>query len=118
MKILAVDDEPEILQVISKWLTRSGHEVLTTGDPHRMLELVQTLNFDVILLDLILPGSSGIHLINRIRQHKPRQCIVIVSAIEDTRVAVLAAQEGIEGYLTKPLDFGKLDELLNTIAAA
>jgi DNA-binding response OmpR family regulator len=59
--------------------------------------------------------SSGIHLIRRIRrirQQKPTQRIVVVSAIEDTRVAVLAAEEGIEEYLTKPIDFTKLDELL------
>jgi two-component system nitrogen regulation response regulator GlnG len=115
MKILIIDDEPEILTILSKWLTRGGHLVLTTSDPQKVLELVQTNNFDIIFLDLIMPGSSGIHLISRIRGLKPSQRIIVLSAIEDTRVAVLAAQEGIEEYLTKPIDFAKLDELIQRI---
>jgi DNA-binding response OmpR family regulator len=115
MKILIVDDEPEILTIVAKWLARSGHQVLTTGDPRKVMELVQADDFDVILLDLIMPASSGVHLISRIRELKPGQCIIILSAIEDTRVAVVAAQEGIEGYLTKPIDFAKLNELIQGI---
>jgi YesN/AraC family two-component response regulator len=64
-----------------------------------------------------MPASSGIHLISRIREQKPKQKIIVMSVIEDTRVAVLAAQEGIEGYLTKPIDFKKLEEFLSRIAA-
>lgn len=115
MKILVVDDEPEILTIVSKWLSRTGYQVLTTSDPQKALEFVQGREFDVVLLDLIMPGSSGIHLISRIRERKPKQRIIVMSVIEDTRVAVLAAQEGIDGYLTKPIDFNKLEELLSPI---
>jgi DNA-binding NtrC family response regulator len=116
MKILIVDDEPEILTIVSKWLTRSGHQVLTTSDAKKIPELIQANDVDVVLLDLIMPGSSGIHLISRLRQFQPRLRIIVMSAIEDTRVAVLAAKEGIEGYLTKPIDFKRLDELIGGIA--
>ena len=112
MKILVVDDEPEILTIISKWLSPSGHEVLTTTDPQKALELAATGSLNVILLDLIMPGSSGINLISRIHERQPKLPIIVMSVIEDPRVAVLAAQEGIEGYLTKPIEFDKLDELL------
>jgi YesN/AraC family two-component response regulator len=78
-------------------------------------EYIQATDFDVVLLDLIMPGSSGLNLIARIHEKKPKQAIIVMSVIEDTRVAVLAAQEGIEGYLTKPIDFDKLDELLRSI---
>ncbi|HLH29553.1 MAG TPA: response regulator [Terriglobia bacterium] len=115
MKILIVDDEPEILTIVSKWLTRAGHQVLTTTDPQKVSEYIQATDFDVVLLDLIMPGSSGLNLIARIHEKKPKQAIIVMSVIEDTRVAVLAAQEGIEGYLTKPIDFDKLDELLRSI---
>lgn len=115
MKILVVDDEPEILTIVSKWLSKSGHEVFTTGDPQKALDLVQAADFNVVLLDLIMPGSSGLNLISRLRERKPKQPIIVMSVIEDTRVAVLAAQEGIEGYLTKPIDFTKLDQLLGGI---
>ena len=112
MKILVVDDEPEILTIVSKWLSRAGHQTLTTSDPNKVLELIRTAEFDAVLLDLIMPGSSGINLITRIHELKPKQRIIVMSVIEETRVAVLAAQEGIEGYLTKPIDFPKLEGLL------
>jgi len=115
MKILVVDDEPEILTIVSRWLTKAGHDVQTTGDPQRALELVESNDFNVVLLDLIMPGSTGLILIMRIRERKPKQPIIVMSVIEDTRVAVLAAQEGIEGYLTKPIDFQQLGELLKSI---
>jgi two-component system, NtrC family, nitrogen regulation response regulator GlnG len=116
MKILVVDDEPEILTIVSKWLSKSGHRVLTASNPQKVLEFLEANDFDVVLLDLLMPGSSGIQLISRIHELKPNQSIIVMSVIEDTRVAVLAAQEGIDGYLTKPLDFGRLDELLREIA--
>ena len=116
MKILVADDEPEILTIVSKWLSRNGHRVLTATGPQRVLEFIAANDFDVVLLDLIMPGSSGIHLISRIHECKPEQSIIVMSAIEDTRVAVLAAQEGIDGYLTKRIDFGRLDKVLRGIA--
>jgi len=116
MKILLVDDEPEILTIVSKWLSRNGHQVLTASNPQKVLQFIEANDFDVVLLDLIMPGSTGIHLISRIHELKPRQSIIVMSVIEDTRVAVLAAQEGIDGYLTKPIDFGRLDDLLRKIA--
>src|SRR5438309_1254861 len=112
MKILVVDDEPEILTIVSKWLSKKGHQVLTTSDPQKALDFVESFDINVVLLDLIMPGSSGLNLITRIHERKKKQAIIVMSVIEDMRVAVLAAQEGIEGYLTKPIDFDKLDELL------
>ena len=116
MKILVVDDEPEILTIVSKWLSGNGHQVLTATDPQKVLQFIEASDFDVVLLDLIMPGSSGIQLISRIHERKPKQSIIVISVIEDTRVAVLAAQEGVDGYLTKPIDFSRLDELLREIA--
>ena len=112
MRILVVDDEPEILTIVSKWLSKAGHQVLTTSDPQKVLEYIEARDFDVVLLDLIMPGSPGLNLITRIHERKPKQSIIVMSVIEDTRVAVLAAQQGIEGYLTKPIDFEKLERLL------
>jgi DNA-binding NtrC family response regulator len=115
MKILVVDDEPEILSILSKWLTLAGHRVLTTTDPQKALDVAAREALDVVLLDLIMPGSPGINLITRMRERRPKLRIIIMSVIEDTRVAVLAAQQGIEGYLTKPIDFQKLNEMLENL---
>lgn len=50
MRILIVDDEPEILAIVSRWLSKSGHEVVATSDPGRAIDLVQTSDFNVVLM--------------------------------------------------------------------
>lgn len=115
MKILVVDDEPEILKVVSQWLSKKGYDVITTGDVRRALDLATAADFDLVLLDLIMPQSTGLNTITKIHERKPKLPIVIMSVIEDTRVAVLAVQEGVEGYITKPIEFDKLEEMLNRL---
>jgi len=115
MKILIVDDEPEILAIVAKWLAKKGHEALTTSDGQRALDLVESGEFNLVLLDLIMPHASGLNLIARIHERRPFLPIVVMSVIEDTRIAVLAAKEGIEGYITKPIEFEKLDSILQRL---
>ncbi|MBI4473531.1 MAG: response regulator [Acidobacteria bacterium] len=115
MKILIVDDEPEILSIVAKWLSQKGHDAVTTSDAERALDLVESGDFNAVLLDLIMPHASGLNLISRIHELKPGLPVVVMSVIEDTRVAVLAAKEGIEGYVTKPIEFDKLDSILSRL---
>ena len=115
MRILIVDDEPEILTIVSKWLAVKGHQAFKASDPDRALQIVESVDLQLVLLDLVMPKISGLSLIHRIHAKKPDLPLIVMSVIEDTRVAVLAAQEGVEGYLTKPIDFERLDELLKTL---
>ena len=95
MRILVIDDEPEILTIVSKWLSKRGHDVRTTSDPEQAMEFIQSSDFDIVLTDLMMPRASGLNLLSRIHEKKPKLPAIVMSVIEDTRVAVLAAQEGI-----------------------
>ncbi len=79
---------------------------------------MESVELDAVLLDLIMPRITGFSLIHRIHAKRPKLPLIVMSVIEDTRVAVLAAQEGIEGYLTKPIEFEKLDKLLRGLGGA
>jgi DNA-binding NtrC family response regulator len=117
MRILIVDDEPDILLVLSRWLQNSGHSAITTLDPREVMELIETQNVDLVFLDLMMPRVNGLQLIPGIRERNPKLPIVVISAVGDMRLAVQAAKEGVEDYLLKPIDFNKLDALLKRLSA-
>jgi two-component system KDP operon response regulator KdpE len=116
MRILLVDDEPEFLLAISKWLRAQGHRPFTASDARDVMKLVEIQDFDLICLDLMMPHINGIQLIPGIHQRRPGLPIVVMSGGSDTAIAVEAAKSGIEDYLTKPLDFSRLDAILKRLS--
>ena len=105
MRILVVDDEPDILKVVGRWLQARGHDPVTLVDPRGVLGLIESESFDLVCLDLMMPYVNGLGLIPEIRQRKPTLPILVISAVGDTRIAVQAAKQGIEDYLLKPIEF-------------
>lgn len=112
MRVLLVDDEPDILFVIGRWFKINGHQAVTTMDPRGVFNLIENQDFDLVCLDLMMPHINGLQLIPGIRERKPKLPIVVMSAVGDTRIAVQAAKEGVEEYLLKPIEFPKLDAIL------
>jgi DNA-binding NtrC family response regulator len=115
MRILVLDDEPEILTIISKWLTAEGHQPDATTDAAEALDLINSNPFDAVFLDLVMPQVNGLTLISKLHDLQPDLPVIVISAIADLRVGVLAAKENIHAYLTKPIDFDKLAEILKDL---
>jgi DNA-binding NtrC family response regulator len=116
MRILVLDDEPDILTILSKWLTAGGHQAHATSNPTQALELLKAGTFDAVFLDLVMPLVNGLTFISRIHQISPNLPVIVISAIDDLRVGVLAAQEQIDSYVTKPIDFEKLAQILERLS--
>lgn len=116
MRILVLDDEPEILTILSKWLSAGGHQPHATADPTQALELIAAGAFDAVFLDLVMPQVNGLTFISRIHHLQPGLPVIVISGIDDLRVGVLAAQEQIDSYVTKPIDFEKLAEILERLS--
>jgi len=116
VRILIVDDEPDILNVVGRWLQAKGHAPVTTMDPRGVLGMIEKENFDLVCLDLMMPHLNGLGLIPEIRERKPGLPILVISGVGDTRIAVQAAKQGIEDYLLKPLEFKKLDDILKRLS--
>ena len=117
MRILILDDEPDILTILSKWLTTGGHQPYATGNPAKALELIAAGAFDAVFLDLVMPQVNGLTFISKIHNLQPDLPVIVISGIDDLRVGVAAAQEQIDAYVTKPIDFEKLAGILKRLGS-
>ena len=113
-RILVVDDEIEIVRALQRSLVAHGYEVFTAGSGEEALEAVERHRPDLILLDLGLPGISGLEVCKRVRAESSLPIIVL--SVKDTeRDKVLALDLGADDYVSKP--FG-INEVLARIRVA
>jgi len=110
--VLVVDDEPDVRAVLAEYLQTKGFDPLQASSGDEALELVRDLCPDIVLLDIALPGLSGIETLRRLKAACPRTCVVMVSANEDIDVAQQTLAMGAADYVPKPVDFGYLDSVL------
>jgi two-component system nitrogen regulation response regulator GlnG len=103
-KILVVDDEPEIRELLSDLLTRDGFEMLEAEDGITAVELIRKHRAAVVVLDLNLPGLSGMDVLRQTSEVPGRAPVIMLTGVDDLRTAVEAMQLGAYDYLTKPPD--------------
>lgn len=106
-RILAVDDNPQIQKLITVNLQARGYAVQTASSGEEVIDLFKIGQFDLVLLDLILPGISGIDVCMWIRQQSDIP-IIVLSAREDEEIKVRALDAGADDYVTKPFSQGEL----------
>jgi len=112
-RVLVVDDEPQILHALETTLRGAGYEVTTAGTGEQALILAATRPPDAVVLDLVLPGKSGVEVARELRTWTTTP-ILILSAVGDEADKVDALDAGADDYVTKP--FG-IDELLARLRA-
>ena len=77
--ILVVDDDAAVQMTVRLLLERAGHSVVTAGDGRKGLALCQTGNFDLLFLDIFMPGMDGFETMRMVRQHRPQIPIIVIS---------------------------------------
>ncbi|MEW5830951.1 MAG: response regulator transcription factor [Chloroflexota bacterium] len=100
-KILIVDDEPSIVNLITAYLKPEGYEVLTASDGPSGLKAARAFKPDVILLDVMLPGMDGIEILTRLRRESDVYVIMLTAKTEETD-KVVGLTVGADDYVTKP----------------
>lgn len=105
MNILVVDDEPTICWGLQELLARQGLKVYTAGSAEKGLELADQHSVDLVLLDVRLPGMSGIEALGRFQRATQQAPIIVMSAFGDLDVAVEVVKRGACDYLHKPFGF-------------
>jgi DNA-binding response OmpR family regulator len=108
VNILIIEDEDRIAAFVSKGLTAEGHRVERAATALEGASLALTYDFDVILLDLMLPDAHGRTALQRIREAKPEVPVIVVSALGDTEDKVELLDLGADDYLVKPFAFAEL----------
>jgi len=107
--VLVVDDEEPILKSISLVLKTDGFtDVRMTSDGNGALEIVRRGGVDIVLLDLMMPGLSGMDMLPIIRAERPEVDVVVVTGKTDVDTAVECMRRGAGDYLTKPVERSRL----------
>jgi DNA-binding NtrC family response regulator len=115
IKVLVVDDEEPFRRLLKKELTRKGYAVEVSPDGSEALRLLHDKSFDVILLDVVMPGIDGISLMKKLNEDSGTPAIIVLTGKATVETAVEAMKNGAYDYLTKPY---KLDELVIVIDRA
>ena len=108
MALLIVDDEESNRDMLSRRLQRHGFEVVMAEDGHQALDSIRQQTPDVVLLDIRMPGMSGLELLPKAKAIRPDVPIIMITAYGDAETKRQALENGAEALLTKPIDFGTL----------
>ena len=112
--ILTIDDDKNLQTVVGHYLEDDGYEVLPIFSGRELNEKIDTLSFDVVLLDLVLPDTAGFSLITTIRNHS-KAPIIIVSGKSDTTEKIVGLEMGADDYMTKPLEMRELSARIKAV---
>ena len=117
LRVALVEDDPRIQQLICAEITDEGHDCISFGSAEDFLEAIGTNTFDLVLLDLMLPGMDGLTCLQQLQlnaETKPALRVVIVTALNDDDKRREALSSGAEAYVLKPDLFEQLPQLLQT----
>ncbi len=115
IRVLVVDDEEPFRRLLKKELARKGYAVEVASDGSEALRLLHDNSFDVILLDVVMPGVDGISLMKKMKEDPGAPAIIVLTGKATVETAVEAMKNGAYDYLTKPY---KLDELVIVVDRA
>jgi two-component system copper resistance phosphate regulon response regulator CusR len=113
-RILLIDDEQRILNFVRRGLQAEGMTVDPARDGEEGLRLALSRSYDLIILDLVMPGLDGHTVLQRILEHKPTQAVLVLSALSDLASKVSSLELGADDYISKPFS---LEELLARVRA-
>jgi DNA-binding response OmpR family regulator len=113
-RILLVDDERRILNFVARGLRAQGYVVDAASDAAEGLRMAIDNGYDLVILDLLMPGLDGVSVLRGLLRRKPAQSVIILSALGDAMTKVRCLELGAQDYLAKPFS---LDELIARVRA-
>ena len=115
--MLVVDDTVDNLVIISLHLQQSGYRVVTATDGEEAIKVAALTHPDLILMDISMPGLDGLGATRKIREHPTLRPVPVIAVTAFTTEGFQRAayDAGMEGYLTKPIDFERLNDLIRSL---
>lgn len=108
MNLLLVEDDPSIVSIISRGLIEEGFDVSVAPDGLIGKQMSLQTNFDLIILDIMLPGMNGLELCKIIKLEQPNTPVIMLTALGSTENVVTGLDNGADDYLIKPFKFAEL----------
>ncbi len=115
MKLLIVEDEPNVAGLINKGMSEIGHDVTVAPDGLLGLELALAHDFDVMVVDIMLPGINGMELCRQLRNKKNQTPILFLTALGTIENIVAGLNAGADDYLVKPFKFLELEARIKSL---
>ncbi len=115
MKLLIVEDEPNVVSVLKRGLSNEGFDLSVAPDGFIALEMVSAHSFALIILDIMLPGINGLDLCKQIKKTHPQTPIIMLTALGSTENIVTGLDNGADDYLVKPFKIAELSARIRTL---
>jgi DNA-binding response OmpR family regulator len=115
MKILIVEDEPALRELIQRSLEKERYVTETAVDFDSALDKIEMYDYDCILLDIMLPGGSGLDVLARLKELRKKENVIIISAKDSLEDKVLGVELGADDYLPKPFHLAELTARVKSV---
>lgn len=116
MKILLIEDEARLVSIIQRDLSAEGHELSVALDGTTGLQMALMADFQLIILDIMLPGINGIEVCRQLRQANTQSAILMLTALGTTENIVVGLDSGADDYMVKPFSLAELNARIRTLA--
>ena len=114
--VLIVDDEQVVCNLLYDELSERGYLCTTAFNGNSALTKLATQDFDVVLLDINLPGISGMEVLGKLRSEHPNTAAIMITVINDVNTAIEAIKLGASDYIVKPFDLDKVNASIRTVS--
>ena len=114
-RILVVDDDPELQQLVEFALRQEGYEVRQAPNAYAGLEIIEREKVDLALLDVMMPGMDGLEMLSRLRGFDKDLRVIVITALTTPEAALSALRDQASDFLTKPFD---IQQLISAVATA
>ncbi len=117
-RILVADDEESMRWVLSKALRKKGYTVDLASDGSQAFRQVREQSYDLAIVDIKMPGMSGLELLDKVREVRPDMLVVVMTAEASMTNAIEAMKRGAYDYITKPFDLEVIDAIIEKVSRA
>ena len=115
MKLLIVEDEPNLLSILRKGFAENNNDVSVALDGKTALEMIENYPFDLVILDVMLPDINGIEICRRLRAAKNFVPVLLLTALGTSENIVTGLNAGADDYVVKPFKFGEIYARVNAL---
>lgn len=121
-RVLFLEDEPTIREVLKEYMKISGYDVTEVDDGNKALELLRVQPYDLAILDIMVPGISGLEVLSTIKDQLPNLATIMLTALEDEKTQVDAFNRYADDYVIKPVSpiilLKRMETILRRVKAA
>lgn len=112
--VLVVDDERDMTDLLSMLMEKSGHRALTAHCGQEAIDIINREDPDVMLLDVKMPGMSGMEVVRQTKRLKPGLPVIMITAYAEVKGAIEAMRAGVKDYIAKPFEHDEIQQIVNS----